>query len=179
MMLRKSAALLVVFAASVWGQVWGQTSAAPAPAPRQSVMATSNAEALAAASRAKAAANKNLQDMGATLTKMRALLKQMSGKSSTAKDPMTKANVEMWTLMVEQLDKQYEQLLVAARQREDLEMRRASLYRQANEKVAEENRKEQAARAAAAASHAASQAPATTGAAQAPATTPASTASPN
>lgn len=179
MMLRKSAATLVVLAA-VAGTLWGQTSASSAPARRQAVMATSNAEGLAAASRARSAANQNLQDMGATLTKMHGLLKQMSAKASTSKDSLTKANLDLWTLMVEQLDKQYEQLLVTARERENLEMRRAALYKQAEGKIADADRKAQQARAAAAAtSSTAGQAPATAGAAGTPPATPASTASPN
>ena len=163
MMLRNSAAMLVILAAAT---VWGQ-SAAPR---RQPVAATSNAEGAAAANRAKAAANQNIQDMGATITKMQGLLKQMRAHT-TAKDPAAKANIEMWSLMLDQLDKQYEQMRLVARQREEMESRRAALYKQADEKAAEAARKAQEAqRAAAANSNNKNQTPAAPGAA---ATTPA------
>jgi hypothetical protein len=116
--------------------------------------------------------------MGATLTKMQTLLKQMRAHTSSSKDPVAKANLEMWTLMVEQLDKQYEQLRVAARQRGEFEARRAAMYKQADEKAAEAARKaQQGAKAAAADSNASSGAPAaapaqTTATPAAPSTSP-------
>ena len=144
MMLRKSAAIVILAAACAWGQ-------SSAASRRQAVVATGNTEGLAAANRAKNAANQNIQEMGATITKMQGLLKQMRARTSSAKDPVAKANIEMWTLMLDQLDKQYEQLRQAARQREEMEARRAALYKQADEKAAEAARKAQeAARAAAA-----------------------------
>jgi hypothetical protein len=145
MMLRNSAAMLVILAAAT---VWGQSSAAPR---RQPVAATANAEGVAAANRAKAAANQNIQDMGAAITKMQGLLKQMRSHASTAKDPVAKANIEMWSLMLDQLDKQYEQMRMVARQREEMESRRAALYKQADEKAAEAAKKAQDAQRAAAA----------------------------
>jgi len=158
MKLRNCTALIAVFAAAT---LWGQTSAGPLAGRRQTVVATSNGESLAAANRAKVAANQNLEEMGATLTKMQSLLKQMRTHSSTSKDPVAKANIEMWTLMVEQLDKQYEQLRLAARQREELEARRAALYKQADQKAAESaKRAQEAAKAAAADSNATGNAPA-------------------
>src|ERR1700741_5075102 len=121
MMLRNSAAVLVILAAT---GMWGQSALAPVAPTRQSVVATSNAEGVAAANRAKAMANQNIQEMGATITKMQGLLKQMRAHMSSAKDPVEKANIEMWSLMLDQLDKQYEQMRVAARKREDMEARR-------------------------------------------------------
>lgn len=137
---RISAVTLVIFAV---GTVWGQSSSGPLTSRSQPVMATSNAEGIAAANRAKAAANQSLQNMGATLTKMQGLLKQMRARTASAKDPVAKANLEMWTLMLDQLDKQYEEMRLAARQREELEARRASMYRQANERAEEAARKAQ------------------------------------
>src|SRR5215472_6228152 len=175
MMLRNSAAMLVILAAAT---VWGQSSAAPVAPRRQPVAATANAEGVAAANRAKATANQNIQDMGATITKMQALLKQMRAHTSSTKDPVAKANLEMWTLMVDQLFEQYEQLRVAARQREDMESRRAALYRQADEKAEAARKAQQPAKAAAEDSNASSSAPAAP-AAQTTATPAAPSTSPN
>jgi hypothetical protein len=110
--------------------------------------------------------------MGATLTKMQALLKQMRAHTNSAKDPVAKANLDMWTLMVDQLDKQYEQMRLAARQREEMEARRAALYKQADEKAAEAARKAQEAQKAAAANPNNNQTPAAPGAAQTTTTAP-------
>lgn len=173
MMLRNSAAIVVVLAATT---LWGQSATHAKP-----VIATSNAEAISVAARAKAAANEHLQEMASTLAKMHALLKQMRGNA--AKDPVAKANLEMWSLMVGELDKQYEQLTLAARQREEFEARRADLYKQADQKAAEAARKAQEAarskeppKTASADANANNQTPAAT---QTPATPPASSTSPN
>jgi hypothetical protein len=135
---------------------------------------------MVAAYRQRAAANQNLEELGKTLTKMQALLKEMRPKSNGAKDPVAQANLEMWTLMLDQLDKQYEELRVAARQREDLEARRASLYKQADEKAAEAARRaKEATRAPAVGSNASRQTPSTPSATPTTATPPASSSSPN
>ena len=175
-MLRHSTVLVMVFTAALWGQ-----SSRGLLAPRrQMVQATSNAEGLAAANRARAAANQNLLELGNTLTKMQALLKQMRAQTNTGKDPLAKANLDMWTLMLGQLDTQYEQLRVAARQREDLEARRAALYKQADGKAAEAaKRAKEAANAAAAGSNAGSQTTATPSATPSTAAPPPSSSSPN
>jgi len=178
MMLRNSTAVLVVLAGTT---LWGQSSTGSLVHGRQPVMATSNAESLAATTRARTASNQQLQDMGITLAKMHALLKQMQTNTpgSRAKDPMAKANFDMWALMLEQLDKQYEQLRVAVRSREDLEARRAALYKQADEKAAAAAKSAAAAaKAAPAVSNATSQPPAVPAAVQTP-VTPASSTSPN
>jgi len=169
MMLRNSAAMLVILAAT---GMWGQSTPARVAPRRPPVAASSNAEGVAAANRAKATANQSLQDMGATLTKMQALLKQMRAHTNSAKDPVAKANLDMWTLMVDQLDKQYEQMRLAARQREEMEARRAALYKQADEKAAEAARKAQEAQKAAAANPNNNQTPAALGAAQTTTTAP-------
>jgi hypothetical protein len=85
--------------------------------------------------------------------------------------------------MVGEHDKQYEQLSLAAREREEFEARRAALYKQADDKATEYARKAQeaaraqeAAKAAAANSSTSVQTPA---AAQTTATPAASSTSPN
>lgn len=145
MKLRSAAVLLIIAATGVWAQ-----TAAPARsmAGRQrSVMATStDADSKTAEMRAKAAVNQRVQEMETTLTKMHLLLKQMQASPAVknSKDPMTKANLEMWGLMVQQLDKQFDQVKVAAREREDLEARRSAMYKQAQEKAAQSARNAQA-----------------------------------
>ena len=176
-MLRHSTVIVMVLTAAT---LWGQSSAGPLAHRRQMVAATSNAEGLAAANRARAAANQNLEELGKTLTKMQALIKEMRAKTNGAKDPVAKANLEMWTLMLDQLDKQYEQLRDVARQREDLEARRSALYKQADEKAAEAARRaKEATSAPAAGSNASRQTPSTPSATPTTATPPASSSSPN
>jgi chemotaxis protein histidine kinase CheA len=94
-----------------------------------------------------------MEDMQATLTKMHTLLKQMRAKaaSSSSKDSLTKANLEMWDLMLSQLDKQFDQLRITTLTREDLESRRAAMYKQADAKAAAAAAKEAAAQSTAAA----------------------------
>jgi hypothetical protein len=83
--------------------------------------------------------SQRLQDMETTLNSMHALLKQMQAKnaSSRSKDPVAKANLEMWELLLAHLDKEFNQL-EATLAREDFEARRAALYNQAYEKAAKE-----------------------------------------
>jgi hypothetical protein len=142
MKLSSVAAVTVVLAASA---AWAQ-SASPSMASHASrsnprtVMATSNATGLAQNQQAQTAIHQRVDDMGSTLVKMHALLKQMEAKNKNgaSKDPMIKANLEMWGLMLQDLDKQYEQLRLAARTREDMEARRAAMYKQAEAKAAAE-----------------------------------------
>ena len=77
------------------------------------------------------------QDMETTLSQMRVVLKQMHAKAAKSRptDPVTKANLDMWELMVGHLDKELEQLRVTLAVREDLEVRRAALYKQADAKA--------------------------------------------
>ncbi|HKU24533.1 MAG TPA: hypothetical protein VJQ54_03620 [Candidatus Sulfotelmatobacter sp.] len=73
-----------------------------------------------------------MQDLQGTLEKMHAVLKQMQAKAGVnAKDPLLKANREMWELMVGQLDKQLADLKEAEANRADMEVRRAAMYKQA------------------------------------------------
>jgi hypothetical protein len=83
------------------------------------------------------AMRERVQDMETTLSQMRVVLKQMHAKSANSKstDPVTKANLDMWKLMVGHLDKELEQLRVTLAAREDLEARRAALYKQADAKA--------------------------------------------
>jgi hypothetical protein len=99
---------------------------------------TGDADAKMAQLRVNASTNQQLQETEATLDKMHLLLKQLqaSAAAKATKDPATKANIEMWGLMIEQLDKQLNQLKAAAREREALEARRNALYKQADEKAA-------------------------------------------
>ena len=73
-----------------------------------------------------------VQELQSTLDKMHAALKRMQGKTAAStKDPMEKANLQMWELMVGQLDKQLQELKQAEASREDMEARRAAMYKQA------------------------------------------------
>jgi hypothetical protein len=77
-----------------------------------------------------------MQDMEGTLAKMHAVLKQMRAKAaSNSKDPLVKANLDMWELMVGHLDKQLKELQVATAARDSFEARRAALYKQADAKA--------------------------------------------
>jgi peptidoglycan hydrolase CwlO-like protein len=107
--------------------------------------------------------------MESTLTQMRLVLKKMDDKAAKSKtqDSLAKANLDMWELMVSHLDKELRELKIAMAAREDMEARRAALYKQADAKVEAEA---QAARAAEAAKFAAgAPAPAGQGAGQSPA----------
>ena len=97
------------------------------------------------------AMRERVQDMESTLSQMRVVLKQMRAKAAKTKptDPVIKANLDMWELMVGHLDKELEQLRMTLAAREDLEARRAALYRQADanaEAAAQAARAGQAAR---------------------------------
>lgn len=110
-----------------------------------------------------------VQDMERTLTQMRLVLTKMHDKAAKSKtqDSLAKANLDMWELMVSHLDKELRELKDAAAAREDMEARRAALYKQADAKAEAEA---QAARAAGAAKFAAgAPAPAGQGAGQSPA----------
>lgn len=93
---------------------------------------------------------KQVEDMESTLSQMRVVLKQMhvnAGKTKVT-DSLTKTNLDMWELMVGHLDKELQQLHVALAEREDLEARRAELYRQADAKAAAQAQAFRAAQAA-------------------------------
>src|SRR5437588_5710276 len=140
MMLRSTAAAVLVFTAITWAQSASpvKLGANPVAGGSRRVVANSNAAGLAENARAQNSARQSMEEMGARLAKMHALLKQMQAKNSASasKDPLVKANLEMWGLMLADLDKQYEQLRTATLAREDMEARRAAMYKQAEEKAA-------------------------------------------
>ena len=141
MTLRGTAAAVLALTAITWAQSESPATQAANPmagSARGRVVATSNAVGVAEKARSQNAARLRMEEMGATLAKMHALLKQMQAKNSASasKDPLVKANLEMWVLMVADLDKQYEQLRAATLAREDVEARRAAMYKQAEEKAA-------------------------------------------
>ena len=84
-----------------------------------------------------AAMRERVEDMQSTLSQMRVVLRQMQAKAanSNATDSLTKANLDMWGLMVGHLDKELQQMRVTLAAREDLEARRAALYKQADAKA--------------------------------------------
>jgi hypothetical protein len=91
-----------------------------------------------------------VEDMDHTISQMRVVLKQMQTRAAKSKatDPVAKANLDMWELMVSHLDKELVQLRATLATREDMEARRAALYKQADAKI---EAQAQAARAAQAA----------------------------
>jgi hypothetical protein len=91
-----------------------------------------------------------VHDMESTLNQMRLVLTKMHDKAAKSKtqDSLAKANLDMWELMVRHLDKELRELKIAMAAREDMEARRAALYKQADAKADAEA---QAARAAEAA----------------------------
>lgn len=100
-----------------------------------------------------------VEDMDHTLSEMRVVLKQMHARAakSNATDSLTKANLDMWELMVGHMDKELQQLRLTLAAREDMEVRRAALYKQADAKIeaqAQAARAAQAARFAEAANNA-------------------------
>ncbi|MBZ5569658.1 MAG: hypothetical protein LAN64_17665 [Acidobacteriia bacterium] len=100
-----------------------------------------------------------MQETEATLKKMHALLMQMRAKAgpSGSKDAFTKANLDMWQLMLGQLDKQFELLKAETLAHEELAARRAALYKQAEVKAALEAARARSASAMAAKAGAAGQ----------------------
>ena len=150
MKLRSSAAILMISVTAVWAQTTAPAGARPLAGRARSAIATaSNSDSKTTEMRNKAAINQRVQEMETTVGRMHALLKQMqySAALKNSKDAMTKANLEMWGLMVHQLDKQSDQLKVAAREREDLDARRAAMYKLAEERAAQAARNAQQARA--------------------------------
>jgi hypothetical protein len=184
MTLRSSIVVLLIWAATA---SWGQNSAGPMASRRPTVMASPNSDAQIAVARAKAQgeAKKHVEEMGATLAKMHALLKQMQVKTSAAatKDSVAKANLEMWSMMLDQLDKQYQELAAAQKSREDMEARRLAMYKQADERATAAAAAAKAAQQANAAEEAkaanATSTPAQPAATPAPTEGPSATSSPN
>jgi hypothetical protein len=80
-----------------------------------------------------------MQEMASTLDSMHALLRQMqaSNASHRSKDAVAKANLEMWELLLDHLDKQLHEMELQAAQ-EGFDARRAAMYNQAAAKAAAE-----------------------------------------
>ena len=93
------------------------------------------------------AMRERVQEMESTLSQMRLLLKQMHAKSK-ATDSLAKTNLDMWELMVGNLDKEVQQMRLTLAAREDLEARRAALYKQADAKAEAEAQAARASQAA-------------------------------
>jgi hypothetical protein len=142
----RATALLIVAATGVWAQTAGPSARPLAGRARTVIATTTDADSKTADMRAKAAMNQRVDEMQTTLARMHALLKQMQASAAVknSKDPVTKANLEMWGLMIQQLDKQFDQLKIATRERQDMDARRAAMYKQAQEKAAQAARNAQA-----------------------------------
>ena len=84
-----------------------------------------------------AAIREQVGDMESTLSGMRVVLKQMHARApkSETTDSLTRANLNMWDLMVDHLDKELQQLRQTLASREDMEARRVALYKQADAKI--------------------------------------------
>ena len=112
-----------------------------------------------------------MDDLEKTVNQMHVVLKQMQAKAakSSVKDSLTKTNLDMWELMVGHLDKELQGLRIAVAAREEMEARRASLYRQADVKAEAEAQAARAAQAAKFAAGTPTPAPAGQGGGQSPA----------
>ena len=117
------------------------------------------------------ALHQRVQDMESTLSHMHLVLKQMQDKAakSKAQDSLARANLDMWQLMVGHLDKELKEFKIAMALREDMEARRAALYKQADAKADAETQAARATQAARFAAGAPTPAPAGQGAGQSPA----------
>ena len=153
MMFRNATRVIVVLAATAaLGQSAqpGTTAGEPilnrqAPAARRGPVANKAAEA-----QGTAGLRERVGDMESTLSQMHLVLKQMHAKAAKSKatDSLTKANLDLWELMAGHLDKELQQLRLALAAREDLEARRAALYKQADANAAKEAQAFRAAQAA-------------------------------
>lgn len=150
MIFRSATRVVVVLAASValaQSAQPGTTPGAPilnrqGPTGRRAPVGNKGAEP-----QGLAAMRERVQEMESTLSQMRLLLKQMHAKSK-ATDSLAKTNLDMWELMVGNLDKELQQMRLTLAAREDLEARRAALYRQADAKAEAEAQAARASQAA-------------------------------
>jgi len=153
MIFRNSTIVMVVFAATLaLSQSAQPASTAAAPIPnRPPMMERRNPGTKRPVDLQSAAAlREQVGDMEKTLSKMHVALKRMYADTAKSKgaDPLTKANLEMWELMTGHLDKELEQLRLALASREDMETRRAALYKQADANAAAQAQAWRAAQAA-------------------------------
>jgi len=79
-----------------------------------------------------ASMQKRLQDMQTTLIKMHAVLKQMRAKALKAgpKDSVAKADVDMWALLLGNLDSQFEEMRATTIARTEMESRRDAMVKE-------------------------------------------------
>jgi len=149
------AVIVLVATTTVWAQsAQPSNSAVGTPVPLRGTRSFGSARTMP--SMAAAGANgvpnvtphQRLQDLEGTLSSMHILLKQMRAKAvSSPKDPLIKANLEMWELLVGHLDRQLTDLRAAVAARDELEARRAAMYKQADDKAAAAARAAQSANA--------------------------------
>ncbi len=144
-----SAAILILATTAVVAQTVAPSAPRAFPH-RTSGMAVTDAEAKAAAAHSGSLMQQRVDEMKTTVAKMHALLKQMqtTAVANHSKDPVAKANLQMWELMVGQFDKQLAELSQAAHVREDMESRRQAMYKQAEQRAAEQAQKAREATAA-------------------------------
>lgn len=123
-----------------------------------------------------ASLRQRLEDLEGTVNRMHTILNKMQARAakSSVKDSSAKANLDMWELMVGHMDKELENLRVALAAHEDMEARRAALYKQADQKAEAQAQAGRAAMAAKLADKPETAAPVTTqDGGQTPAPTPA------
>lgn len=143
MMFRSAIAAMVVLAVTTGlaqGTPPASTTSRMGPRPsavRRGVPVTAQANTKPNESQTPDSLHQRLQDLQTTVSQMHALLKKMHAKTDAggSKDSFAKANLDMWDLMVVHLDKQLEQLRVASAARDDIEARRAAMYKQAEAKA--------------------------------------------
>lgn len=140
LMFRSAARLIVVLAATAALAQSGQPGTTPgAPIVNRPGLAGRRGPVrnTAADPQGLVAMREQVQSMESAVSQMRVELKEMQAKAAKSKatDSLTKANLHMWELMVGHLDKELQQLHATLATREDMEARRASLYRQADAKA--------------------------------------------
>lgn len=133
----RAGASILILCGALWAQSGGHEGAGnravPGAASSTVVKAqVAHTEGNAGTMQTTAGLRQHTQEMQETLGKMHVLLKQMRLKAaSSSKDPYIRANLQMWELMLSHLDKQLGELQFATMTREDLDKRRAAMYKQA------------------------------------------------
>ena len=141
-----TAAFVVLAATTVWAQEAPTAGAMPAAAVNSRRPIPGNRRVISPFGNSKAAGDQNavtlhqkMLELDGTLRQMHSVAQLMHSKAaSSGKESLAKENVAMWDLMLSHLDKQFEELKAAAAARDELEIRRAALYKQADEKAAAE-----------------------------------------
>jgi hypothetical protein len=132
-----AAAFLILSVTTVFAQE-SSANSAPAAAPQTTQRPTARRwgkgvmEGKQAGPVTQLSLQARVEDLQSTVEKMHGVLKQMRAKVGVnTKDLVVKANLEMWDLMVAQLDKQLVDLKQAEASRAKMEARRAAMYKQA------------------------------------------------